>query len=170
MLFLVRHGRPCRVPGVRPDQWDLDPERFDDIWALRESGRLPRRAVWFSSPEPKAVATAQLLTDEEVGVIDDLREHVRDTTDWLDDFAGTVRRAFAQPAVPAYDGWEPLAQCRERTARAFDGIRSTHPDDDVVLVGHGTAWTLLASELTGEPPDLDRWAALQMPDVIVLDA
>jgi broad specificity phosphatase PhoE len=80
-----------------------------------------------------------------------------------------VRRAFAQPGVPAYQGWEPLAGCRERTARAVDGIRAAHSEDEVVLVGHGTAWTVLASELTGEPPDLDRRAALQMPDVVVLD-
>jgi broad specificity phosphatase PhoE len=126
--------------------------------------------VWVSSPEPKALQTAQLLTESEVGVVDDLREHVRDTTDWLEDFEGTVRRAFAQPDASAYDGWEPLATCRERVARAVAGIRSAHPDDDVVLIGHGTAWTLLASELTGLPPDLDLWASLQMPDLIVLDA
>jgi broad specificity phosphatase PhoE len=169
MLFLVRHGRPLPVPGVTPDQWELDPAGYDDIWALRESGRLPRGGAWFSSPEPKAVATAQLLTEAEVGLIDALREHVRDSTAWLEDFEGTVQRAFAQPDAPAHDGWEPLARCRERTARAVRGILSAHPDEGVVLVGHGTAWTLLASELTGEPPDLDRWAGLQMPDVIVLD-
>jgi broad specificity phosphatase PhoE len=41
--------------------------------------------------------------------------------------------------------------------------------EDVVLVGHGTAWTLLVSELSGEPPDLERWARLAMPDVWVVD-
>jgi len=39
----------------------------------------------------------------------------------------------------------------------------------VVLAGHGTAWTLLTAELTGEAPDLDRWAALQMPDAWSLE-
>jgi broad specificity phosphatase PhoE len=43
------------------------------------------------------------------------------------------------------------------------------PDGPVVLVGHGTAWTMLAAELTGAPPDLEAWAALAMPDVWVLD-
>ena len=49
------------------------------------------------------------------------------------------------------------------------GILATHDDMDVVLVGHGAAWTMLVSELTGRPPDLDRWATLRMPDVIALD-
>jgi broad specificity phosphatase PhoE len=169
MLHLVRHGRSLRVPGRPPHAWELDPAGFDDVWALRESGRLPRGAVWFSSPEPKATGTAQLLTEAEVGVVEGLREHVRDTADWIEDFPAVVERAFAAPEVPAYAGWEPLALCRDRVTRAATGILAAHPDDDVVLVGHGTAWTLLASELTGRPPDLDRWAALRMPDLITLD-
>lgn len=37
------------------------------------------------------------------------------------------------------------------------------------LVGHGTAWTVVAGELAGQPPDLDRWASLGTPDVIVVE-
>ncbi|MFC4786715.1 histidine phosphatase family protein [Nocardioides sp. MAHUQ-72] len=169
-LFLVRHGRSAPRPGVPPHEWELDPAGFDDVWALRESGRLPAGAVWFSSPEPKATATAQLLTEGEVGVVDALREHVRDSPDWIDDFTGTVVRAFAAPDVPAYDGWEPLAACRDRVLRAVRGILSAHAGEDVVLVGHGTAWTALVAELTGSEPDLARWRALGMPDVIVVEA
>ena len=170
MLHLVRHGRPLVVPDRPACTWGLDPEGFDDVWSLRESGRLPGRAAWFSSPEPKAVGTAQLLTEGEVGVVEDLREHVRDTRDWIEDFEDVVRRAFADPVTAAHEGWEPLEACRSRVTKAVGGILATHDDVDVVLVGHGTAWTLLASELTGRPPDLDRWAALRMPDVIVVDA
>jgi hypothetical protein len=36
----------------------------------------------------------------------------------------------------------------------------------VVLVGHGTAWTLVRSAVTWEPLDLDWWARLWMPDVV----
>ncbi len=169
MLHLVRHGRPL-VRRDRPAAtWDLDPVAFDDVWSLRESGRLPGQAVWFSSPEAKAVQTAQLLTECEIGIVDDLREHVRDSSDWISDFDAVVRRAFEHPGRPAYDGWEPLEACQSRVTKAVRGILATHQNEDMVLVGHGTAWTLLASELTSRPPDLDRWAGLQMPDVIVLD-
>jgi hypothetical protein len=50
------------------------------------------------------------------------------------------------------------------------GILHVHAGEDVVLVGHGTAWTLVVAELTGHRPDLDRWRALAMPDLIVVDA
>jgi broad specificity phosphatase PhoE len=163
-LFLVRHGRSLVVPGEPPHRWDVDPAAYDDVWALRS--RLPDRAVWFCSPEPKTTTTAQLLADVEVGVVDDLREHVRETSDWIDDFPSVVRRAFARPHEPAYDGWEPLERCRTRVVAAVRRILDIHGDEDIVLVGHGTAWTLVVAELTGRPPDLDRWAAMTMPDLL----
>ncbi|WP_207081975.1 hypothetical protein [Nocardioides sp. S5] len=76
-LHLVRHGRPAMTRGVPAAEWDLDAGAYDDVWALRASGRLPARAAWFTSPEPKAVQTAQLLTDAQVGVLPQLREHER---------------------------------------------------------------------------------------------
>ncbi|MBA3782539.1 MAG: histidine phosphatase family protein [Nocardioides sp.] len=168
-LFLVRHGRPLVDTSMPAHTWELDPQGYDDIWALRESGRLPARAAWFSSPEPKAIGTAALLTDSQVGVIDDLAEHHRDSTDWIDDFDATVRRAFAEPDLPAYDGWEPLAECRRRVVAAVRPVVATLGEDDVVLVGNGTAWTVLVAELTGAEPDLEAWQALAMPDLIRLD-
>jgi broad specificity phosphatase PhoE len=161
VLFLVRHGRSLTVPGVPAAEWELDPAGFDDVWALRTSGRLPERAAWFCSPEPKAVQTAQLLTEGDVGVVPDLREHER-SGEWLDDFTGAVRRAFARPDEPAVAGWEPLQACRDRV------VLDVNAGEDVVLVGHGTAWTLVVAELTGSAPDLVRWESLAMPDVLTV--
>jgi broad specificity phosphatase PhoE len=163
-LYLVRHGRPLVDPGRPAHEWQLDPAYADDVRALRS--RLPVHAAWFSSPEPKALATARLLTDEPVEVVADLREHERHGTDWIDDFETVVRRAFDDPDEPAYDGWEPLTLTRRRVVTTVEGILDQHPRRDVVLVGHGTAWTLVRSALTGEPPDLDGWAGLAMPEVI----
>ena len=164
-LFLVRHGRPLIDPDRPASSWDLDPAGFDDVWALRESARLPAGAAWFCSPEPKAQQTAQLLTDGDVGIVDELREHER-AAGWHDDFADRVRAVFADPATPAAPGWEPLDATRARLVPAVRRILDVHGDDDVVLVGHGTAWTLLVADLTGREPDLARWTSLGMPDVI----
>jgi len=163
-LFLVRHGRPL-IDRSRPaDQWLLDPAYADDVRALRP--RLPDHAAWYASPEPKAIGTAQLLTDDPVEVVADLREHERRTADWMPDFEGVVRRAFEHPDMSAYDGWEPLEDTRRRVVLAVEGILDVNPTRDVVLVGHGTAWTLLRAAIDGEPPDLDAWARLALPDVL----
>ena len=167
-LFLVRHGRPLMVAGTPPAAWDLDPAAYDDVWALRSSGRLPARAAWFTSPEPKAVQTAQLLTDAEVGVLPELREHER-TGEWIDDFADAVRRAFDASDRPAVPGWEPLTACRGRVVPAVRRVLEVHGNDDVVLVGHGTAWTLVVADFAGRAPDLERWSALAMPDLITVE-
>nr|WP_227464155.1 histidine phosphatase family protein [Nocardioides lijunqiniae] len=166
-MFLVRHGRPLLERGRSAAEWELDPAGFDDVWALRESGRLPERAAWFCSPEPKAVGTAQLLTEGDVGILDELREHVRGG-DWIDDVEAVVRRAFAEPDLSAHPGWEPLAACRDRVVPAVRRILDVHRGEDVVLVGHGTAWTVVAAALTGAEPDPARWAALAMPDLVVV--
>jgi broad specificity phosphatase PhoE len=168
MLYLVRHGRPAIDRSTPPHEWELDPAYADDVRALRS--RLPEQADWFSSPEPKAITTARLLTEEPVEVVPDLREHERNTTDWVEDFEAVVRRAFADPGLPAYDGWEPLADTRHRVVAAVAGILDQHPRREVVLVGHGTAWTLLHAALSGEPPDLDRWSRLALPDVLECQA
>jgi broad specificity phosphatase PhoE len=163
-LYLVRHGRAL-VDRTRPaHEWTLDPAYDDDVRALR--GRLPTEARWFSSPEPKAFMTARLLTEDPIEVVADLREQERDTTDWIEDFEPVVARAFAEPDLPAYDGWVPLAQTRRRVVRAVAQIVDRPGDTDLVLVGHGTAWTLVVAALTGRPPDLAAWANLAMPDVI----
>lgn len=94
-----------------------------------------------------------------------LAEHRR-ATGWVDDFPATVRRAFARPDVAAHSGWEPLAECRDRLLEAVGPLLSDA--HDVVLVGHGTAWTILAAALTGKEPDLERWQHLRMPDVITI--
>ena len=140
------HLRPARPPLIDPDrpaaEWELDPAGFDDVWALRE--RLPSRAAWFCSPEPKAQQTAQLLTDGDVGIVDELREHERapaGSTTSRDRVRGRLRR----PDEPAAPGWEPLEPTRARLLPAVRRILDVHGDDDVVLVGHGTAWTLLVA-------------------------
>lgn len=170
-LFLVRHGPSAVRPDVAPHEWELDPDRIAAVDALRDSGGLPAEAPWFSSPEPKALETARRLTDRDITVVEALREHERGPTSWFDDVAewrAVVRRAFTDPDRPALAGWEPLTATRDRLVPAARQIIAQHPGRDVVLVGHGTAWTLLVSELTDTAPDLEAWAALQMPDVWAL--
>ena len=165
-LQLVRHGRPRIDPDRPAAEWGLDPAGYDDVWALRD--RLPAAAAWYSSPEPKALQTAELLTDGDIGVVDGLREQRRGG--WVEDFEEAVRQAFAEPDAAARPGWEPLAACRDRVLGAVRPILAAHEGEDVVLVGHGTAWTVLAAALRGGAgPRLRDWETLRMPDLLVVE-
>lgn len=109
-----------------------------------------------------------MLTDGDVGIVDALAEHRRGSG-WVEDFPAAVRRAVARPEQVAVDGWETIAECRERVVGAVRLLVDQHAGADLVLVGHGTAWTLVVADLTDRPPDLGRWARMALPDVLVVD-
>lgn len=169
-LYLVRHGRPVIDADQPASTWPLDPAYAADIAALRP--RLPRKATrWYSSPEVKAVETAGLLTPGKVAIVDDLREIERPTAVRSDDdesWADAVRRTLTEPDRPAHEGWETGADCRARLLSAALPLLPAR-GEHTVLVGHGTAWTILVAALTDTAPDLRRWVALGMPDVIRLE-
>lgn len=167
-LYLVRHGRPLIDPEVPAAQWSLDPAHHDDVLRLRRSGRLPDGALWFSSTEPKAVQTARLLTDTTVPALPDLCE-VRRPGRWVDDFEAAVLRGFADPDTAPLPGWESCRAATSRLTRCLNDLRTAEPGRDLVLVGHGTAWILLAATVSGTEPDVRRWQRLAMPDLIVVD-
>ena len=81
----------------------------------------------------------------------------------------TTPIAFASQYSEVRQGWEPIIRTQSRVGAAVRKIFAEHPGRDVVLVGHGAAWTLLAAALTGTEPDLERWRTLAMPDVITVE-
>lgn len=149
----------------------MDASAGEELSALRTSGALPQWARWFSSPEPKARGTARALTGTAVGFVDGLREMTRPAQAWLGSgaWAAVVRRSLTDLDVPAQDGWETGRATAERVVAAVRRIQDSCPDDDLVLVGHGTAWTLLVAALTDGPADVDAWERLRMPDHCVLE-
>lgn len=174
-LHLVRHGLPAVDPARPASTWSLDPSGFAELERLRSSGVLPGGdAVWFSSTEPKAVQTAARLTTGPAYALDELREADR-PADWVDraTFEAAVATALELPDRPARAGWETCDAVRVRTLGALRGVvaRQAEVDGtvDVVLVGHGTAWTVLVAALTRTAPDTTAWRMLRMPDHCVLD-
>jgi broad specificity phosphatase PhoE len=171
LLHLVRHGQPD-VQRLRPaHEWGLAEEAGKGMLALRESGALPNSASWSSSPEPKAVETARFLADGGIVTVDAFREQIRSVS-WLEseaEYRAAVRTAFEHPQAPALPGWEPLSRTTERVTSAVLHLIANASRSRLVAVGHGTAWTVLVSELTGSAPDLDAWEAMRMPDHCALD-
>ncbi|WP_299034012.1 histidine phosphatase family protein [uncultured Pseudokineococcus sp.] len=169
-VHLVRHGRPLVDPSRPPSTWSLDPEHLDGVRTLRASGALPLGARWVSSAEPKARETAAVLTDSPVAVDGALGEQAR-PAGWLDDYAVRIHRSLVAQESPAAPGWETAASTRARVVDAVHRQAESAAQEgatDLVLVGHGTAWTLLVSALTGRPVDLYAWERLQLPDTCSL--
>jgi len=153
MVWFVRHA-----------QVDIDLARPASSWRLSAEGRssadeLARRLAPMtrvvSSPEPKAVATAEPIARHS-GVQVELDERLREVGREANLPDADAHRA----AVRAYlggaqvDGWEPAPAARTRFAAALDEI------DDAAVVTHATVLALFLDY------DFDGWAAIGLPDVI----
>ncbi len=168
LLHLVRHGRPAIDETVPAAHWALDDDAGTEISQLNLSGHLPREGAWFTSPEPKARATTSLLARCEVMVVEDLREAERS---WVEDFEAAAHESFRRPNVSVSPGWEPLRHAQLRTAFAVRAAVGSLPPgtSEAVMVGHGTAWTMLVADLTDNQPDVASWAGMTMPDHYCID-
>lgn len=167
-LHLVRHGFPAVDPCVPACEWHLERERLDDVRALADAGVLPAQARWCSSNEPKALETAEVLTGgADVEPVPELREQYR-PAGWVDAYAVRVHRSLVRPDEPAMEGWETAESTRARVGEAVRTLMK-ETAGDLVLVGHGTAWTLTVAELTGCPVDLVAWERMTLPDHCSLD-
>jgi broad specificity phosphatase PhoE len=171
LLHLVRHGQPDMQRLLPAHEWRLAAGARRGMLALRESRALPNSASWSSSPEPKAVETARFLADSEIVTVHAFREQIRSVS-WLEseaEYRNAVRTAFEHPQSPALPGWEPLDRTRGRVTSAVLHLVANASRPRLVAVGHGTACTVLVSELTGSAPDLVAWENMRMPDHCVLD-
>jgi broad specificity phosphatase PhoE len=158
-LFLVRHAEVELREDVPPAEWRLTPA--GEAAAARLAARLPLQARLASSPEPKALGTAEAF-GRPVCIEDDLREVRRPAGPILarDDWIAQVGRYLEGEPVP---GWEPASSARERFAACVDRL-CKQSDDDLVVVTHGTVAALWLGLPRGE------WVAIGLPDVAEIES
>jgi broad specificity phosphatase PhoE len=171
-LVLIRHSQSQPDPSVSSDQWGLS-----------EKGRtLCKRLIphlvefrceqVFSSPEPKALQTAQYVADHydvHINVQEGLCEHDRRNEPWLDsqtEFEARVKEMFHQPARLVF-GSETADQAVSRFSGAIEGIVDDSLDLDVVAATHGTVMSLFVCRYNPIDP-IEFWARLGMPAMVVL--
>jgi broad specificity phosphatase PhoE len=168
-LILVRHGRPAIDPDVPPTTWPLCPDGREAVakLAVRLEAFAPSAVA--SSPEPKAVETAEIIA-RRLGLTVELdaalHEHKRPALAFGTEeaFRARIAQAFADPTKPVAGG-ESVEQACVRMARAL----AAHPARPLVVVTHGT----VLSEFLGRQLGLDAhdlWRSLHTPDAFVLDA
>lgn len=168
-LILVRHGRPVIDPDTPPTQWTLCPEGREAVAALAEKlARFGAKAA-VSSPEPKALETAEIIAERlglKVEVDPGLHEHKRQHLSFgtEEDFRQRIAQVFANPQTPAPGGESAEAAC-QRLAETL----ARHPVRPLVAVTHGTVLSLYVAKLLGLDAH-DLWRNLHTPDAFVLDA
>ena len=166
-LYLVRHAA-VTVRADRPSaHWRLSPEGRAAIELLAEEPYWQSLAIVYTSPEPKAVATAQRIAAPHglaIRIERDLREVERP---WAGEgYAELAQRYLAGDGI---NGWEPNDEALARVRACVDGIVAR--GEDAAAVSHGLALTLYLSDLL----DLDAggsyalWRSMHFPDVAIVD-
>ena len=141
-LILVRHSLPQIEPNVPPAEWVLNDEGRRRAKSVAERLRAYSTDAIWSSREPKALETADIIGDVvgvPVGVKDGLEEHHRENVPFFEEdeeFRRTVQRIFAEPDQTVM-GTESGNEALDRFGAAIDAILGAS-DCDNVIVTHGT--------------------------------
>jgi probable phosphoglycerate mutase len=152
-LYLVRHAMVEPRADVPAPEWRLTDAGRAAAEAL--ALRLPRVARVVSSPEPKAVATAEPIARAS-GLELELDERLREVERPVGLQTDYRERVRAYLGGEAPEGWEAREAARARVAAALDGLEG-------VAVSHGLAISLYLGY------SFEQWRALQLPDVIEVE-
>jgi broad specificity phosphatase PhoE len=169
-LILVRHSLPDIRREVPAAEWHLSPEGVARAKALARTLDPGDATSVFTSPEPKALETAQALGAVwglRVEAAPGLEEHLRPEAQWMsrDAFEQKVRDLFACPAERVF-GAESADQARRRFTMALMRV-VTRASGDLVVVSHGTVMTLFVAEVAGVEP-FGFWKRQEMPFAVTL--
>lgn len=152
-MILVRNAMPVVQPGVHPVRWHLDDLGRSAVASLALS--LPDEIadpVW-SSHEPRAQETAEVLLAAQQRTVGlrlepDLREVGRPTA-WSASYPEDLADYFRHGTRV---GWEPASAVLTRVGSAIDRATRQAEGAPVVVVSHGLVLSLYVGAVCGLRP------------------
>lgn len=142
-------------PDVPIPDWGLNAEGMRRVKALTLSPVLGATRAVITSPERKALETAEPLAAALMVTMEvhpQMHENDRSATGYLppEEFEATADAFFASP-TKSIKGWERAVEAQARICAATEDALRHAPMGDVLLVGHGAVGTLLMSATAGWP-------------------
>ena len=168
-LYLIRHAEADVDPALPSDSWHLTAAGRAAAYRLSET--LPRLKRVISSPERKAVETAEeLARGSTIEVVTDDRLREVAGRAWAESAQAYRRQVRSYFGGVEPDGWEQIHEARARIVAAIEEVM--RGAEDALVVSHGLVLTLFRSWFDGaEPAMLMRvWESMRFPDVCILDS
>ena len=171
-LLLIKHAKPLVDPTVPSHEWGLSDEGRSQCAALADRLRPHATTLIFSSDEPKAVETAELLA-KHLNVphqpAPGLHEHDRSDVPQMrtGEFISAMAHFFQHPTQKVL-GLESAHRCATRFNNAVHALKERHPADTLAVVTHGTVLALHLADLTDQDP-FQLWRRMQLPSYAVID-
>lgn len=171
-LILVKHSVPEIVETLPAREWKLSELGRARAERLAELLRQYQPEIIFSSQEPKATETAEIIAgihQIELHAAEDLHEHDRSNVHYLahEEFQALIHEFLQNPNELVF-GKETADQAYARFYGSLHSILNEHTDKTIVIVTHGTVISLFVSRLTGRS-DFELWNMLGLPSFIALD-
>jgi broad specificity phosphatase PhoE len=170
-LILVKHSMPEIAVDCPSNQWGLSAEgrRRCLPLASRLAAFYPSKII--SSPEPKAMETAQRVGQKlglPVLMNDRLHEHKRVSTGYLpaEQYQQSMQNFFRRPEECVF-GEESAVETQVRFAKAIWRILDQHPQQTLAIVAHGTVISLFAASCA-HLESYELWRRLGLPSFVVL--
>lgn len=172
-LILIKHASPEVIPGQPPETWKLSDKGRQSCVPLAEKLAAYSIAKIFSSSEPKAIETAELVAAK-LGIptetANDLFEHDRSNVPHMrsGEFISAMEHFFRRPDELVL-GKETAAECLERFSAAVQSILEANAkESSIAIVSHGTVIALYLEKLAGKPA-FQLWRELGLPSFAVLN-
>ena len=173
LLYLVRHAEVI-LRGDQPmTEWQLSPAGGQQARDLSRSPAWKELTLIASSPEAKAVATAQPTAEArrlELRIEPDLHEVDRGSTPLVssDEYLAHVAAHFSSPRE-SVSGWETADAARKRVVACIERV-TNGADGDACVVSHGLVLSHYLADLRGlDAPLLEEWQAIPLPGIAVVD-
>lgn len=167
VLILIRHSISQPDPATSAHSWQLTSAGENRITLLAERLRPYRIDKIYTSVEPKACSTGELLGNAyhmDFEIAPDLHETRRETAPFyndIHDFQHHIQRAMAQPDEVIF-GEESFAAALARFEKQISQLLAFHPHQNLGVVTHGTIMSLFIGHHTSLEP-FDVWQSLDMP-------
>ena len=172
-LILVRHSAVQIDTAVPSHQWPLSADGRSRCHDLAPKLKPYAPARFVTSEEPKAIETGQILADTlavPAMSASGLQEHDRHGTPYFESreaFETAVATFFARPDELVF-GQETAVQARMRFEAAVQQELSSHPQETLAIVSHGTVMTLFICHHNPHLNPMQFWQSLTLPCAFVL--
>lgn len=173
-LVLVRHGEIIRpLDTSNFDRAPLSRRGEAQIRALAAAWPAARPSAVVASPLRRSVESALILASA-FGVAISKRPCLKE---WSADESGIPQPEYVALERRAWDDLsfvppskESLGQAGQRIRRCIDDLTKGVGGSTAAVVGHGTVFSLLASQLKGEPPTESHKNSIAFASAAIVEA
>ncbi len=169
-VILIKHAKPLVQENVPSHDWELSEEGRNAAKRLADELKEFDPSVIFSSEEPKASQTAQILRDvlgKPMKIEPGLAEHDRGNVPMMAsrEFISLMALFFKQNTRLVL-GRETAAQATRRIVTTVDELLLAHPEGNIAMVTHGTVLALLLAD-RAHVDGFQTWRRMALPSYAI---